>query len=258
MMDTHRRNLLRLSLLLLLFLVPVISAHAQTAEPGFTISLQRDFGYGGIGNDIQGLFTIRTAGPENLVKVEFYLDDNLMGSSSAEPFNFQFRTEDFPLGQHILYAVGTVSNGEQLRSNAVTPNFVAAEQGWRTTITIVVVIFVLVIGAMVLSGFITTFSRRGNKGGSEIPKSYGIFGAAVCPNCARPFSRHWWGLNLMAGKFDRCPHCGKWNIVRRATPDELTAAEQRLEAELAPQAPKMTGNTNELDSRELEDSKYVE
>lgn len=251
------RTTFNLVILVFLLMLPAGKSNAQTPQPQFSISLRRDFGYGGIGNDIQGLFTLRPSETENLAKVEYYLDGTIMGSVSEPPFEFQFRTGDYPDGQHTIYAIGITSTGDELRSNDVRPNFVAAEQGWRTTITIVVVVFALVFGVMIISGLIATLSRRGKKSNIEIPKSYGISGAAICPGCNRPFSRHWWGINLMVGKLERCPYCGKWSLTRRATPDELALAEKRLEAEFAPQVPKVDGHLGDVDSRELEESKYV-
>ena len=57
------------------------------------------------------------------------------------------------------------------------------------------------------------------------PRNYGHYGGAICPKCERPFSRHIYGLNLGFHKYDRCPYCGKWSLVRRASREELEAAE---------------------------------
>ena len=48
------------------------------AQEQLTISLHRDFGYSGFGNDIQGLFSIRVSGPTDLAQVEFYIDGQSM------------------------------------------------------------------------------------------------------------------------------------------------------------------------------------
>ena len=50
------------------------------------------------------------------------------------------------------------------------------------------------------------------------------YGTAVCPTCGKPFARHLWAPNLGVGKFDRCPHCKKWSMVGRATPDQVRDA----------------------------------
>lgn len=61
--------------------------------------------------------------------------------------------------------------------------------------------------------------------GSGTGERYGLLGGAVCPNCGRAFSRHWWAPTLLVGRLDRCPHCGKWNLVRQATSEALSRAE---------------------------------
>jgi hypothetical protein len=58
-------------------------------------------------------------------------------------------------------------------------------------------------------------------------KQYGFAGGAVCSRCRLPFSRSTFSPNLLVGKLERCPHCGKWGIARRATAMELEEAEKR-------------------------------
>jgi hypothetical protein len=66
-------------------------------------------------------------------------------------------------------------------------------------------------------------------------------------------------VNLLTGKLERCPHCGKWQVASLAGRETLAAAEARLqsgapdggtvshEAELSPE---------ERLRRQVEDSKY--
>lgn len=245
-------------LLILLVLFPV-AALAQEDQPELTISLRRDFGYGGFGIDIQGLFTIRTTGPDNLEKVSFYLDDQLMAEVSQAPFNYQFRTDDYGLGQHTISAVGITSDGTTLRSNQVPVRFVAPEVGRNTTVTLVLIVLGLVAGAMLISGLVTTLTRRGRKETGTVPVSYGALGGVVCSHCYKPYSRHWWGINLIAGKLDRCPHCGKWSLTRRATPDELRLAEEIIRQQEIPEEIEKSPDEREKDyQRELDESKYMD
>ena len=60
----------------------------------------------------------------------------------------------------------------------------------------------------------------------------------------------------MVGKLERCPHCGKWSIARRAMPAELAAAEERLMADN--QAGQMAAGESEEEKlrRMLDDSRY--
>lgn len=61
---------------------------------------------------------------------------------------------------------------------------------------------------------------------------------------------------MIVGKFDRCEHCGKWSITRRATPQELSAAEEALlpsQETTAEEKPVLRGTKNSLD-----DTRYVD
>ena len=46
-----------------------------------------------------------------------------------------------------------------------------------------------------------------------------------------PFSRHFFSLNMVLGKLERCPHCGKWAIVPAASTSVLKQAEARWQAD---------------------------
>jgi hypothetical protein len=61
---------------------------------------------------------------------------------------------------------------------------------------------------------------------------------------------------LLIGKLDRCPHCGKWSIVRSESPQALRLAEvaeldQIQQSDHLPQIPE-----EEKMKKELDDSKY--
>jgi hypothetical protein len=86
------------------------------------------------------------------------------------------------------------------------------------------------------------------------PITYGLAGGAVCPKCGLPFSRSVFGLNLLVGKLSRCPHCGKWSVVGRASPEELAAAEAKLRGEKQPAPPAVDAAT-QLHKR-IEESRY--
>jgi len=63
------------------------------------------------------------------------------------------------------------------------------------------------------------------------PGVYSMAGGAICPRCTFPYSRNMLSPNLVIGKLARCPHCGKWAIVSRASAKALQAAEARFAAE---------------------------
>lgn len=88
--------------------------------------------------------------------------------------------------------------------------------------------------------------------------SYGLLGAAVCRRCGKPFGRRWWAPNVLVGKLQRCPHCGAWSIVRRATPEELARAESFLRPHTVTDAAVEGPSTDAGLLDELERSRFIE
>lgn len=233
-------------------LLVVFVAGAQSA--GLTLSLTRDFGYGGFNGDIQGLFSMHVSGPTNLTRVEFFIDSSPIGESSKAPFSLQFNTAAYPLGVHLLYAVGYTADGQMLRSETISANFVPASEGSKAALWIVIPLLVIIFGGMLLVALFSAFLGRKHVSlAPGTPRHY-LLGGAICPKCQRPFGVHIYGLNLAVGKLDRCPYCGKWSFVRLASLDDLRSAEQ---AELeGSKAPLDRSSDEEKLNEGLDDSKY--
>lgn len=221
----------KIPFLIFLFLVPgfliAMSPFLAQSDPKLTLSLKRNFGYSSGTGKIQGTFTLKVDGPENIEHVVFQIDGEEIGAKDVRPFELRFRTDDYTLGIHTFTAIGFSVDGSEFHSNQIRVEFVSAKEGWNSVLNILVPLLAIIFGGLLLSYIIPNMIGRRSK--SEIllgtPNSYGLWGGAICPKCDRPFSRHFWGLNLGAGKYDRCPHCGKWSLVRRAFPEELKAAE---------------------------------
>jgi hypothetical protein len=224
---------------------------------GITLNLNRDFGYSG-GGEIQGTFTLIATASEDLDRVVFMIDDDLLGEDNQAPFRLQFNTGGYNLGLHKLSAIGYTIEGQERHSNEIRANFVTPGEGWQAAVRILLPILAVVILAALLSAVVPVLSGRGKSSSVSLgaPRNYGLSGGTVCPNCRRPYARHWWGMNIVVGKFDRCPHCGKWSLARRAMPWELKAAEA-AELELAPRSSSEPGlSEEERLRRELEESRY--
>lgn len=220
--------------------------------------LSRDFGYAA-GGDIQGNFSMRVSGPENLERVDYYLDGELIGESSESPsFRFRFSTDSFPLGVHTMSAIGYTTDGEVLESNEIRRNFISANEGTQAAIKIVGIILGLVIGVSLLSYAVTTLAGGKRKSSVEpgAARNYGPLGGTICPKCGRPFSRHVWGLNMVVGKFDRCPHCGNWSMTQRASLSELRAAELAELDQVDKETFKPILDDEERLRKDLEDSRF--
>ena len=247
-----------LILLLLISLALTPPAFAQADQEELSLRLSRDFGYSSGAGKIQGAFSMITTSPRNLLRVMFYIDGESIGEVTQAPFRLRFSTGDYPLGVHTLYALGYTGDGRELRSNEIRAQFVAAEEGWQAGLKIAIPLLAIVFGAMILSFVVPLVFNRGRASQLPLgaPRNYGIIGGAICPKCKRPFGMHFYGINLIAGKLERCPYCGKWSLVRRASPGQLAAAEaaELAQAEAQALAPPMSDE--EHLKRELADSRF--
>ena len=248
-----RRKSWALIFVILLSIFGGLGTAVAQEENQLTLSLSRDFGTG-LGNNIQGRFSFRAEGPDNLTRVSFYIDEQLVGEDSTAPFRLQFETGSYAEGVHTLYAVGLTSDGQELQSNNITRNFISSSSANRTVLLIVVPILVLSIGGSLLAAWIT---NRGRKGNTDI-NVHGPFGGAICPKCHKPFARHIWGINLVAGKYDRCPHCGKWSLVRAMNRDVLDAAVEAMKQAEAGQNQRSSNDDDDENQwrKRLDDSRF--
>ena len=212
-------------LLTILFLI--YSPGNSLQEDQLQIRLRKNWGFSSGTGKIQGTFTIISSGPDDVSRVVFYMDDHVLGEVTEKPFNFQFNTDNYSLGPHHLYALGYTNGGKEISSNILQVEFVSSEEGWRVTMNIIIPLVVIILGAVGLAFLVPLIFTRGKKEQLPpgAPRNYGHYGGAICPKCERPFSRHIYGLNLGFHKYDRCPYCGKWSLVRRASREELEAAE---------------------------------
>ena len=216
------------AILTVLFLSFVVVKLAAAQEPEqLRLRLSRDFGYASGTGAIQGTFSMRVSGPEDLARVQYFIDETMIGEVGQSPFNLRFSTDNYSLGIHRLMAVGYTRAGIEIKSNDIQAEFVSADQGFRAVGNIIIPLLALVALAMLLSAGATVFSSRKLR---HLPlgasRKYGAAGGAICPKCHRPFSRHILSPNLLFGKLERCPFCGKWSIVRAQPVSELKAAEQ--------------------------------
>lgn len=246
-------------ILLIFVLLAAVTSYPAAAQQndGLTLGLRKNFGFNA-GNRIQGSFTMRISGPEDLERVEFFIDGELVGEDSEAPFTFAFDTGAFEYGMHILQATGYTSDGRELQSNQIQANFVTAEEGYQVAMRIVIPLLIVVFGAMGISFIIPFITGRGKK--TDIPlgteQNYGVAGGAICPRCGRPFPLRLLAPNLgLRTRFDRCPHCGKWAAHRRRSLAELRAAEA-AERQAVREQPASTMSAEERLRQELEASRY--
>jgi hypothetical protein len=250
----------KLSILTLLTLFIFGMSSAAQAQDGneLSLSLSRDFGYSSGTGKIQGTFSLKVKGPEDLARVEFLIDGKSIGEATQPPFNLQFNTDDYSLGVHTMTVVGFTVNGQELHSNEVRAEFVSATEGWQSALKIAIPIIAVALIAVLLSSVGPLLLGRGKK--SNVPlgsqRSYGVLGGTICPKCGHPFSVHVWGINMLVGKLDRCPYCGKWSIVRRYPITALREAEVAELEDAKDQGQVPTLSEEEKLHKELEDSRF--
>jgi len=221
------------------------SVFAQDSSQ-FGLRLRRDWGYGA-GADIQGRVTLSLTGETGqLSKVIFYMDDAVMAELSEAPFSFSFSTDGYPSGLRRMSATVFSSDGSSQDVAPITYNFLSKDAANSATTKVLV----LVIGVILVSLAVSVFISSRNKG-SETANG-GINGLAVCQRCGKTFVRSILGLNVVVGKFERCPHCGKWQLTRRAGPLEIENADSRTKPETASQP------EAKAEKDELEDSKFID
>jgi len=235
----------------------ILPAHHVLAQEdtSLTLKLNRDFGYG-LGNQMQGRFSYRVSGPDDLERVVFLLDGESIGEDNEAPFRLQFQTDDYALGPHAMSAVGYTSSGIELHSNVIDRKFVSGSNVNNTELWIIIPVVVLAIGGRIIA------SRIANRGRHKTGKQAlsGVYGGTICPNCNRPYAIHFWSLRLVTTHFDRCPHCGKWKMVHRVPFELLEAAAEAAEAADATaeanNPPPSPTNPEEKFRNQLDDSRF--
>lgn len=241
-----------------LFLLALVFAFALAAvrptfaqeDAAFTLRMTRDFGYGGFNSDIEGLFSVIAEGPADLARVEFYIDGELMNADDEAPFRYQFTTKDYAPGVHTLSAIGFTTGSVELQSNEITRVFLSPDQARDKTVQLILPIAAVVVGLIVVGTVVPMLIGRGKPQRGK----YGMSGGAVCPKCALPFPIHFFSFHAGANNLERCPHCGKWSWVRKASKEDLAAAEARW----AGDAPMPVSETSKEDraKRQIDESRY--
>ncbi|MHC1739844.1 MAG: Ig-like domain-containing protein [Anaerolineaceae bacterium] len=247
-----KKNSVAILIAILVSLVIISAASAQGEE--LTLGLSRDFGSGGFNSDIQGTFTVKASGPANLERVQFFLDEALLGEDTESPFAIQFVTDNYPTGAHVFTAVGFTTDGMRIGSKTISAVFMSKEEASAVSLKTAVPILAIAFGAIAISAITTMVNvRKGKKLTAGAARSYS-FGGGICPRCKRPFGFQLLGIHMFGRKLTPCPYCGKWSVMKQATMSELHAAEL---AELDTEKAQIHDASDEEKIRKgLDDSKY--
>jgi len=255
-MKTQHKILFSVTILLMILLIfPTVPVHAQGND--YAVHLRRDFGYGG-GVNIRGKFTIILVGQEDQVQaVTFMVDNSPMVTIQEAPFKYQFHTDDFGFGLHVLSAEVVLKDGGTEVTPSLQYNFVSPEEEREQVVNILLIVGGVILLSFVIFALIQAifFNDRARRGKPVLGQNYGFLGGAVCPKCGAPFSRHIWGLKLVVGRLDRCESCGKWVMTTRATQEALHEAEK---AKLAEQEETPIATPIQETKDQLDKTRYID
>lgn len=224
------------------------------------LNVRRSFGFSS-GAQIRGTFSLDVVGSVTIASVKYYIDGSLMAEVSQPPFGYTFQTTSYSESWHELYAEVKTADNRTLRTAVRKYEFVSSEVEGQA-VTNIIFPMLAAIGLIMGIGVLSQILVFKKKGLDKLPygadRKFGLMGGTVCPKCKRVFSIHWWGLNAVAGKLDRCDYCGKWSIVRRKSQAELQDA---IRAELTlgtPDVAIFSKAVPEKEKEKLDDSKYTD
>jgi hypothetical protein len=248
--------------ILLVFLAAVLWLACTAAVPrqeGYSLAVNKKLGFNN-GSQIRGTFQAILSGPTaDVSEVRFLIDGQPFAAVFAPPFRAAFQTADYAEGWHVIAAQVIRKDGSMIAVPPLRLNFVSAQvetDFLRNFIfPILGVVFLIVILSTVVN--LLVLRRQPDR---SLPlgarRSYGLKGGGICPRCHRPFSLHWWSLNLVAGVFDRCDYCGRWGFILRAGAAQLAAAEAAELADAQPDQAVREKSPEEQLKEMLDDSRY--
>ncbi len=247
----------RIIVLLILVLTLAVSFSAVMAQDSpFSLRMVRDWGYGN-GTDINGRMSLSIKGDEaQIQQVTFFIDDQVMGTAASAPFKYQFDTNDFVPGLHRLTAEVKTTTGETHTTNGLVSNFVEKGAANQSMVKMLLLVGGIVVASIGIQFFMQKNANKNTKYDENGHVQYGVWGGAVCPSCGQAFNRSFLGINLVGVRLERCPHCGKMVAARRASPDQLDAAERRFRPQVTEQIP--VKSEAEKKQENYDDSKYTD
>ncbi len=104
-------SILVIASLMLFYFLSISNSSMIQAAPSLSLNFYKDNGYG-MGNDMNGLWTLNTDVSDDVVYIEFFLDDQLQLNDTVAPFSWSFNTNNHTLGLHDLKAIAYNTFGE--------------------------------------------------------------------------------------------------------------------------------------------------
>lgn len=131
-------------LLLITIIVILTFGLVAEAKPSLSLSLYKNNGYG-LGNDMNGQWTLNAAVSPDVVRVEFYIDGQLQLNDTTAPFSWEFNTGNYSEGQHYIKAVA-FDAADETTIVQIDRNFV----GFPTTFVFSIIAVIVAVAIVVL------------------------------------------------------------------------------------------------------------
>ncbi len=243
--------------LIAVFVLFLLVSPALANGEAYSLVFRREFGVGMPGA-VQGRMSMTIKGDLDAVdKVVYMIDGQEMANMTAPSLKFQFNTDDYPSGQHTIYALITTKTGETKQTDSISVTFMAADEANVIIRNVFIGVGAVLLVTVIVSVLVTKRQLDASK--SDGVSTTGLMGATVCPNCGRAFTRTVIGLNLLGKRYEPCPHCRKWSMTNRATKEEIEQAEQKFKATIAEEISEPIRSDSQDDKLDLiEESKYTE
>jgi hypothetical protein len=110
-MKIHVKCLVLACLLFCLFFSSTTFSAVSATSPTVSLSFYKRLGFGFF-SDMAGAFTAIANVSSDVIRVEFYLDNQLKLNDSASPFQWDFDTSNYSLGPHHFEVIAYNSAGE--------------------------------------------------------------------------------------------------------------------------------------------------
>ncbi len=169
------------------------------------LRLSRDAGTS-ISGRIKGRFSASVRDADDVDRVEFYLNGELVYTDSEAPFAWSFRTTDYPPGNHTIRAVGYLVTGG-VDEDSVSTEFVETfGQLWTLYLW----------GTMLFVAGMVIFSLWAVQRERKRPQ-----GKTRCPQCGAVFDRRWSPMHRGPAYRNTCPMCAKSFWAEAIAEDQL-------------------------------------
>lgn len=144
------------SLFLCLSLVELNSGPADSVPPAISLQFIKRRGFDAGTLEIQGTFVVVAVVSADVVRMELFLDEQMVLNDTEVPFQWELDTADYKLGPHVFEGIAYNAQGESTQTS-VTRIFVRGPPIWFFGI------IVAIVGGSLLLVVVGSYYQLGSK-----------------------------------------------------------------------------------------------